>query len=261
MASPVSNIILTAFTILGLVFLWGYAAPMGPQSVTETEAVVFEYYGDEFEVELPSSYVQFPVPRIGLPMRVNTFIVEDCAAQSIADYAAAKYHGEMDVLKACVVMSIVQANLHYISDPCCDHWKYPWETVRDGGGDCEDFAILICSVLRCMGVESVIAIAQNHAMVGIPAEPGVFENTISYLGKEYVIIDPTESGDTSSDVYFVLGYDLGIWNWVEILVYVGLVLLCLYGLSKGRKRCTLNAIALDAEHGSARTAWSSRTAM
>ena len=38
----------------------------------------------------------------------------------------------------------------------CDKWKKPEETIKDLGGDCEDFAILAKAVLKDLGMESTL---------------------------------------------------------------------------------------------------------
>ena len=215
-------------------YLWSYLVPMGPHSVSKTDAVTWEYSSEEFDVDLPSSYIQFPIPRVGLPMRANTFIVEDCAAQSIADFVESRYQGDDDSIKAYLVCRVVHSNLTYIDD-CIDYWKYPWETVRDGGGDCEDFAILICSVLKCMGVESVMLMEPGHATIGIFVESGTVDDAVCYLGKEYIAYNSTtvhRFTEGEFTPYIVVGYELNLWNWAEIVLYGGLILICLYAIAR-----------------------------
>jgi hypothetical protein len=41
-----------------------------------------------------------------------------------------------------------------------ERWQYPDQTVERGGGDCEDLAILLCSLLRALGVKAYVRIAE-----------------------------------------------------------------------------------------------------
>jgi hypothetical protein len=61
----------------------------------------------------------------------------------------------------------VASNVQYEEDPGGEYWKLPCETIRDGRGDCEDYAILLCSLLRHSGydAESVYVIV-GHSEVG-----------------------------------------------------------------------------------------------
>jgi transglutaminase-like putative cysteine protease len=65
----------------------------------------------------------------------------------------------------------VNQNVTYEAD-AIDQWKLPWETLRDGCGDCEDMAVLGLSILRNMGVESYMAVELGHVLAAIPDSDG-----------------------------------------------------------------------------------------
>jgi predicted transglutaminase-like cysteine proteinase len=51
----------------------------------------------------------------------------------------------------------VAANIHYSSDQERwgeDYWQTPEETLASHAGDCEDFSILLCSLLRAYGIDA-----------------------------------------------------------------------------------------------------------
>jgi len=51
----------------------------------------------------------------------------------------------------------VAINIDYISDEkrwCDDYWQTPEETISYRTGDCEDFSILLCSLLRAYGIDA-----------------------------------------------------------------------------------------------------------
>ena len=48
-----------------------------------------------------------------------------------------------------------QTNLTYKDDGFIDYWAQPYETMVNGGGDCEDFAFLHVKVLHLLGYEAV----------------------------------------------------------------------------------------------------------
>jgi transglutaminase-like putative cysteine protease len=50
----------------------------------------------------------------------------------------------------------------WVADPItCDRWCAPSETLTRGTGDCDDFAILVCSMLRACGIAAEVAV--GHA--------------------------------------------------------------------------------------------------
>jgi predicted transglutaminase-like cysteine proteinase len=60
----------------------------------------------------------------------------------------------------------VATNIHYMSDEerwGKDYWQTPEETLSYHTGDCEDFSILLCSLLRAYG----IAAEQVYVVIGI----------------------------------------------------------------------------------------------
>lgn len=75
----------------------------------------------------------------------------------------------------------------------CDYWQFPAETLATGMGDCEDSAILLCSLLRTRVAPEDVAVTvgtfkgEGHAWVvyrGLVLEPtpvgGVYEEAYPY---------------------------------------------------------------------------------
>ena len=85
----------------------------------------------------------------------------------------------------------VATNIRYRSDRenfgLNDYWQFPLETLERGSGDCEDIAILLCSLLRSYGVQS------NQVYVAIGTPKGM---------NEY-------------HAYLIERYSKGIWNMIE----------------------------------------------
>lgn len=71
-----------------------------------------------------------------------------------------------------------------------DYPRYPVETLVEDGGDCEDTAILMASVLREMGRDVVFVELPNHVALGVsfPARKGV---CWPYEGKNYYYVETT----------------------------------------------------------------------
>jgi predicted transglutaminase-like cysteine proteinase len=90
-----------------------------------------------------------------------------------------------------------------------DYWQLPVETLEKGTGDCEDVAILLCSMLRASGV------SENNVFVAVGCVPGVnsahaylFEHCTSGLWKVMEPqIDPVTSSMTLQLVDLVSTHD------------------------------------------------------
>lgn len=84
-----------------------------------------------------------------------------------------------EFLRACLACG----SLRYIPDPkSCDRWGRPHETLRRGGGDCDDLAIFAASMCRAMGVSMAVVVGTHcsgracdgHAWVEGEDEAGAF---------------------------------------------------------------------------------------
>ena len=154
-----------------LVMIWSYIAPPDAFQVDSTEELEVVYEGETFEVDIPKKYNMVRALKMGLPFRNSVFIESDYATKQIAEFLTPRLEGESDLWKAYEVSVFVNQNVAYRAD-IIDEWKLPWETLRDGYGDCEDMAILSLSILRNMGVESYMAVERGHVLVAIPDGDG-----------------------------------------------------------------------------------------
>jgi hypothetical protein len=108
----------------------------------------------------------------------------------------------------------VVLNIRYQAEPARqDYWQTPTETLSNGTGDCEDFAILLCSLVlaynstvpaECVVIGSPVQVAgwAGHVAVAIP------------FGTDICILDPagqyyTQTGTVTKvkDGYMLVGGD------------------------------------------------------
>jgi hypothetical protein len=68
--------------------------------------------------------------------------------------------------------------------------KYPIETLKDGGGDCEDTAILLAAIFDKMGIDCVLLSPPGHMAVGL-AVTGLSGKHYLHSGKKYYYIETT----------------------------------------------------------------------
>lgn len=94
------------------------------------------------------------------------------------------------------IISFVQ-ELPYTADNVTtkfdEYPRYPIETLVDGGGDCEDTSILICSILRELGYEIRLISFPEHMAVGILGE-GLSGTYYEFNGKKYYYLETTGGG-------------------------------------------------------------------
>ena len=58
-----------------------------------------------------------------------------------------------------------------------EYWKFPMETLWDGGGDCEDKAILYNTLMGISGYRVAFIMFKDHAMSAVTVD-GVGETTV-----------------------------------------------------------------------------------
>jgi predicted transglutaminase-like cysteine proteinase len=99
-------------------------------------------------------------------------------------------------------------NIKYTNDSSShqedDYWQLPMETMQSGTGDCEDFAVLLCSLLRADGW------LQNDVYVIVGEEDNSYHAWVRIIwnGVQYNI-EPQANGWATviGDFFSLSGYD------------------------------------------------------
>ena len=95
-----------------------------------------------------------------------------------------------------LVIAFVQS-LTYVGEEG-EYPKYPLETLIDGKGDCEDFAILAAALLRQMGFRVVLLAytVESHMAGGLRVLPVDSQNSQAYEwnGEVYYYVETTSPG-------------------------------------------------------------------
>ncbi|MBN2163755.1 MAG: transglutaminase domain-containing protein [Pontiellaceae bacterium] len=105
-----------------------------------------------------------------------------------------------DLKKTRILLDYVSNDIYYVSDPDdgLEYTKSPITTLVAGAGDCDDQAVLLCSLLESVGVKTFIAFTDDHVflLVQFPysynelkAEPHVYID-----GKPCYALDPADPG-------------------------------------------------------------------
>ena len=98
------------------------------------------------------------------------------------------------------MLNFVSNDIQYISDPDdgIEYAKDPINTLIAGAGDCEDQALLLCSLLESVGVDTYLAFTDHHVFViarfnktypNLKASPCVFID-----GEPCYALDPSIPG-------------------------------------------------------------------
>lgn len=89
-------------------------------------------------------------------------------------------------------------NLQYVDDKVGtgydEYPKFPLETLADEGGDCEDSAILLASLLRELGYGTVLIQFKDHMAVGVKGEDSIPGSYYEMEGNRYYYVETTSTG-------------------------------------------------------------------
>ena len=108
--------------------------------------------------------------------RAPVFLVDagDPYVKAVAEYLDGLAQGYGDYMRVSVALAFTQTATPYITDEelygCREYWAVPSETLRYHGGDCEDTAVLLASILEAMGIDWVLLKYTDHLAVGAVIE-------------------------------------------------------------------------------------------
>lgn len=102
-----------------------------------------------------------------------------------------------------LVIAFIQS-LEYTTDLVStgfdEYPKYPMETLIEQGGDCEDTAILMASLLKEMGYGTVLLRLPTHMAVGVKGASDMPGSYFEYSGVKYYYIETTGDGFQVGDM-------------------------------------------------------------
>jgi transglutaminase-like putative cysteine protease len=176
-----------------------------------------DQYFDEFSIDIDKQpekqnpeYIHNPKGTFEiLNERVDPYDIE---VRKMAAVSAKKYPGKYNIYQLCSLFDDTKNNIQYISDPRGrDIWSPPYDTLKVGAGDCDDYAILLASLIESIGGTSRIYLTDTHAFTAVYI--GDEENTMDiveairkYYGPVPVYYTTDEYGswlmlDPTSNVY------------------------------------------------------------
>lgn len=134
------------------------------------EFEMLEFAASEIPENINNTYYTNPAYYLE---KVNDMVNStDPLVRSTAISTAREYPGKYNVYQLCSLFDYLAGNVEYVSDPQdSDYWATPAETINAGAGDCEDYAILMASLVESIGGSTRIYLTDDHAFAA------------AYLGK------------------------------------------------------------------------------
>lgn len=130
-----------------------------------------------------------------LYVRLNTDLGDDILQKTVSELKRTAPAWGRTYLQN--IIYFVQNDIEYLSDPNNrDYAKFPYETLYERGGDCEDKSILLCGLLTKAGYSSCLITFSDHVGVGIEVEGGI-DNGYYYSssdGRKFFYLESTSHG-------------------------------------------------------------------
>ena len=144
-----------------------------------------EYRDSMYRLGMRQGYTFNEVPEM--------LIGSDRCVRVIGDYIMNRY--ETDYMRATASLYLVQTGIEYESDDVnygvAEYWARPTETLYHLKGDCEDTAILFCSICRYMGIKAILLNGDGH--IGSAVCVNAIGEPYIYNGEEYYSCSTTSS--------------------------------------------------------------------
>lgn len=167
-------------------YAWNYGKDAWTYHLKIPEST-YEYYKtvDRNKIKNYSYYVTDPTDDEYLAVLAKKF----------REAAEKGNYSDLDMVKN--IIFFVQ-NLEYVDDKVGtgydEYPKFPLETLADQGGDCEDSAILLASLLRELGYGAVLLQFKDHMAVGVKGEASVPGSYYELDGSRYYYVETTSPG-------------------------------------------------------------------
>jgi len=236
-------IIVSMITLIVLIVI--VASLIAPSSmiVYEWEPKEMESVDGKFEVDVPKDALKSPIVRFGFHVKMYGYTLKDPVAEQIAERVKAAGPWSTQVAMAEYARDIVRENVEYVWDEePYDIWQLPWETVKRGAGDCEDFVILTGSVLHYLGIGYIILFTPNHCTLAV---------AVDCDGKYYEEHDGVRYYHMDPQAYMPIGYEdpgevydsIGEHTWwrhaLALAIFGSLTIIltvALYNILRGKDR-------------------------
>lgn len=185
-----------------------FSVHRGGEVLKEAVRAVYVHGYNVFNWEEPRRITSFVDPQ---DRAVRAFAAEALRSRGAAGEAEAGFPPRPWRDGAALVGALAALGLRYQPDAASpasetidsrvsDQVRFPWETLAEGRGDCDDLAVLCASALESAGIASALVVAPTHvflmfesglASAQLEAAPIEPESVIDWQGRLWVPIEPT----------------------------------------------------------------------
>jgi hypothetical protein len=156
-----------------------------------------------YDMEIPKSAYEYYKTVDRKKIHNYSYFVTDPSDDEYLAGLAAKFkeaaekenYSDLDMVKN--IIFFVQS-LQYVDDKVGtgydEYPKFPLETLADEGGDCEDSAILLASLLRELAYGTVLIQFEDHMAVGVKGEDSIPGSYYEVDGSRYYYVETTSTG-------------------------------------------------------------------
>lgn len=106
-----------------------------------------------------------------VPAPVLLIDADDPYVRQVAEHIASETGGCSEETRATAALNFVQTAVRYVSDQelygAPEFWASPVETLYNHCGDCEDQAVLLCSLFGALGIRCVLLDYPGHIAAGV----------------------------------------------------------------------------------------------
>ena len=165
-----------------------------------TRNFAWQYAGQTYQVALDMHPATYAAYRQRERTRDYDLFASDYHSKPFIEKVTRKLaeHGRASGLSRAemqhLIVSFVQ-NLPYTSDEVTtgydEYPRYPYETLYDKGGDCEDTSILASALLHELGYEVALLFFPGHVAVGVECRPQAGQPHYRHRGRRYCYVETT----------------------------------------------------------------------
>lgn len=102
--------------------------------------------------------------------KANELVNFDSLAVDMAtDMATVGLGSNYNIGKVCAIFDYVDRTITYTDDPGEDYWYRPEDCLGNKSGDCEDYGLLISTMIHLAGGTSRLYLTQSHAFAAVYA--------------------------------------------------------------------------------------------
>ncbi len=164
-ATTVINAVFVQVSEVDVTFTWDCPTSFSDEVTTESVSWTLTISSEDYSDSMATSTVHRHATTL---VTTPSYMVspEDEYVQAVATYLAGITEGYTDLEVATTILYFVQTEIPYETDSelykVSEYWAYPMECLYNDAGDCEDTAVLFCSIAEAMGYDTALVAFSDH---------------------------------------------------------------------------------------------------